>query len=289
MPIRRVAVLGATGTLGRPVARELVAAGYAVTVVARDPIKAASLGATAVVPGDVFDPASLRKAFAGTDAVYINLSVRPGEKWSDPHAETHGLRNILEAARANRVRRLAMISSLVKSYHGHDGFDWWVFDVKNQAVRLLRESGIASTVFYPSTFFENFGPPAREGGKIRLIGKSKHPMWFIGGRDYGRQVARAFAIEGDDDRDYAVQGPEAFTYEEAARVFAENYPRERLTIAHMPMLLVRGMGLFSPRIGYFAAIVEALNEYPESFVAQRTWNELGKPETTLAEWAKTAP
>ena len=289
MAIQRIAMIGATGTLGRPVARELIDAGYEVTVVSRNPARAADLGASAVVEGDVFDAESLRRAFAGAEAVYLNLSIPAGEKPSDPHAETHGLRNVIDAARTNGVRRLAMISSLVKEYQGHEGFDWWAFDVKYQAVRLLRESGIPSTVFCASSFFENFLPDGRSGDKIVLPGKSKHPMWFIAGSDYGKQVARSFALEGDENRSYPVQGLEPFTYDEAARVFAANYPRQQLRVTHPPMLLLYALGLFSRKYDYAAKVVEALNEYPERFIAQETWDELGKPTTTLAEWARTAP
>lgn len=287
MPIQRITIIGGTGTLGRPVARELVGAGYEVTIAARDPVKAADLGAAAVVEADLFDVPSLRKALRGADAVYLNLSVPPGEKSSDPHAETHGLRRLIEVAREMKVRRLAMISSLVMNHQGHDGFDWWVFDVKRHAVRLLQESGIPSTIFYPSNFFENFND--RQGSKIALPGKSKHPMWFIAGSDYGKQVARSFAIEGEQHREYPVQGLEPFTYGEAAHVFAANYPKEKLTVTHPPLILLKALGVFSRRMDHIANIIEALNEYPEQFVSQKTWDELGKPATTLAEWAKTAP
>ena len=266
-------------------ARELVGAGYDVTIAARDPAKAAAFDGAAVVQADLFDIESLRKAFRGMDAVYLNLSVRPGERPADPHAETHGLRRVIEAAREMRVKRLAMISSLVMNYQGRDGFDWWVFDVKHQAVRLIKESAIPSTVFYPSSFFENFLD--HEEGKITLPGKSKHPMWFVAGSDYGKQVARSFAIDGNEHRDYPVQGPEPFTYDEAARIFVANFEKADLKVSHVPMALLKAMGLFSRRYRHLANIVEALNEYPEQFMSQRTWEELGKPETTLAEWARS--
>ncbi|HEU4522892.1 MAG TPA: NAD(P)H-binding protein [Thermoanaerobaculia bacterium] len=287
MQIQRITVIGATGNLGRPVTRELIDAGYEVTVAARDPRKAADLGAAAVVEADLFDIPSLRNALRGADAVYLNLSTKPGERPSGPHSETHGLRRVIEVSREMKVRQIAMLSSLVLDYQGHEGFDWWAFDVKRQAIRLLQESGICSTIFRASSFFENFNQ--RSKGKIALPGKSKHPMWFIAGQDYGKQVARAFAMHSDQHREYAVQGPEPFTYDEAARVFAANYPKEQLKITHPPMFVLKTLGLVSRQMDYFANIVEALNEYAEEFSAQKTWEELGKPTTTLAEWAKTAP
>ena len=75
--MKRVLVIGATGMLGRPVALQLIAAGYDVTITSRNPEKVAGFDAPAV-KADLFDIGSLRKAFAGQDEVYLNLSVNRG-------------------------------------------------------------------------------------------------------------------------------------------------------------------------------------------------------------------
>ena len=57
--------------LGKPVAKELIAAGFDVTLLARDIDKAAALfPVSKIINGDVFDKASLTAAFLGIDAVY---------------------------------------------------------------------------------------------------------------------------------------------------------------------------------------------------------------------------
>ena len=259
--IRRIAVLGSTGTLARPVVAELVAAGFEVSTPARR-------------EANVFDVDSLRRALTDQDAVYLNLSIGRNERRDDPHAETDGVRNVIAVARETGVKRLAMISSLLMNYQGMNGFYWWPFDVKHEAVRLLKTSGIPSTIFYPSSFMENF-PSMIDGDRIVLAGKSLHPMWFIAGRDYGRQVARSFQMSGSETREYVAQGPEPFRYDEAARVFAANYPQARLRVDVLPVTEPGG-------------IIEALDNYPETFQAEKTWAELGRPEITLAQFAKMA-
>ena len=98
--ISTIAVIGATGMLGRPVAHELIRAGYAVRIIARDRAKAEQqFPGSEVVTGDLRDSASLISALRDTDAVYLNLSVRQEEKQPDFHAEGEGLTNLLEAAR----------------------------------------------------------------------------------------------------------------------------------------------------------------------------------------------
>lgn len=67
----KVFVAGATGVLGRATVPRLVAAGHEVRAHARTPEKAARLRGQGAEPVevDLFDPASLRRAFEGCDAV----------------------------------------------------------------------------------------------------------------------------------------------------------------------------------------------------------------------------
>jgi hypothetical protein len=54
----------------------------------------------------------------------------------------------------------------------------------------------------------------------------------------------------------------------------------------MPMWVLKIAGKFMPKMNYLTHIMEALNNYPEKFEAKQTWTELGKPEMTLAQFAK---
>src|SRR6185295_725798 len=72
--MNKIVITGSTGVIGRRAARELLAAGHHVTGVTRSAAGRElleGLGARAV-EADVFDEASLRRAFAGADAV-VNL------------------------------------------------------------------------------------------------------------------------------------------------------------------------------------------------------------------------
>lgn len=43
---------------------------------------------------------------------------------------------------------------------------------------------------------------------------------------------------------------------------------------------------FSAKVDFQFNIISAINNYDESFKADTTWNELGKPSWTLKEWTK---
>lgn len=287
--IQKIAFIGATGMLGKPVALELSKAGFRVTALVRDLTRAKKLlpDSLACVLGDIRNPADLRQLFLGQHAVYINLNLSPFEKKTDFHAETDGLQNILQVARQSGIRRIAFISSLVKNYQGMNNFHWWVFDLKEQAIRLVRESGIPYTLFYPSTFMENFEGNYRQGNRLLLAGTSEHKMYFISGSDYGRQVARSFQTLGNENKEYPVQGPEGFTADEAAREYARHYRKTKLSITKAPLGLIRFFGHFNQKMNYGAHIIEAMNRYPEKFESENTWKELGKPVTTLRDYASS--
>jgi uncharacterized protein YbjT (DUF2867 family) len=287
--MKKITVFGATGMLGVPVVKELVKAGFEVTALVRDREKARRLLPEDVrlVEGDLKNRADIERALEGAGGVYMNLSVEQGSAEKDFQPEREGVDNIIAAAKSAGVRRLAYCSSLVHRYQGTNGFDWWAFRIKAEAVEKIKRSGIAYTIFYPSSFMENFDKGNYlQNGRLMLAGESKHPMWFIAGEDYGRQVAKAFQLTEAENRDYDVQGPEAFTADEAARIFADNYQKEKLKISKTPFFVLKVMGAFSPKMNYGARILEALNNYPEKFAAERTWDELGRPQITLAEYAR---
>ena len=108
MTPKTILVTGATGVVGRPAMRRLVAAGHHVRAVARSDDKAAALrtlGATPVVV-DLFDAAGVRAAVAGCDTVlHLATNVPPLRKASRPDAwathnrlRTEATRHLVAAA-----------------------------------------------------------------------------------------------------------------------------------------------------------------------------------------------
>ena len=282
--MQKILFIGASGMLGKPVTLELLRAGFPVTLLARDVEKMQKLFPnTPVVKGDVFDIASLEAAMAGQEIIYLNLSVEQSSKKNDPQPEREGIKNVIEAAKKTSIKRIVYLSSLIKNYEGMNGFKWWAFQIKQAAVNAIKKSGLNYSIFYPSTFMECLDKQMLQGTRIMLAGKSEAPMWFIAGKDYGVQVAWAMKKAGDTNQEYNVQGLEHFTSDEAAKVFIENV-KSQIKIMRAPLAPLKYLGIFNQRMNYTYHICEALNKYPEKFESENTWNELGKPSTTLADY-----
>jgi UDP-glucose 4-epimerase len=131
--MNEIVITGSTGVIGRRAVRELIAAGHrvrGVTRSARGRERLESLGAQAV-EADVFDEASLRRAFDGADAVVNVLTHVPSaDRMGDPAAwaendrvRTEASAVIARAAQAAGVQRLVQ-ESIAFVYA--DGGDAWL-------------------------------------------------------------------------------------------------------------------------------------------------------------------
>ncbi len=286
--MKKITVFGATGMLGKPVTKELLKAGFEITAMVRNPEKAKEQLPQGVklLKGDLNNPSEIENALQDADFVYINLSVLPESRVNDFQPEREGFENLMMALKKANIKRVAYCASLVQHYQGVNGFNWWVFDIKEKAIQLIKESGIPYTLFYPSSFMENFATGGyRQGKRVVLAGKSKFKMYFISGEDFGRQVARSFEILDTENKEYAVQGLEAMTSDEAANVFVKHYQKEKLSISKAPLGLLKFFGNFIRKLNYGSKIIESLNKYEEKFESETTWQELGKPQITLKDFA----
>ncbi|KQV41190.1 NmrA family NAD(P)-binding protein [Rhizobium sp. Root1204] len=284
--MKKITVFGATGMLGKPVTVQLVNSGYDVTALVRDVEDArhALPSGVTFVKGDLQNLAALRKAMDGADGIYISVS----NKNMNPrfNAEKHGIDNILKVAKELDIGHVVFLSSfLARNYRG----DWWVYCDKKGGIDAVKQSGLAYTIFYASNFMENFFHGMIMGRKVRIL---SHPIdnksYWIAAADYAKLVAAAFRSDVSLNKEYAAQGPQAFTMREAAEEFARNYGKRQLTIGSTPFKIIRLLGYLIPSIGVVAKMAEVNIHNNETFEARETCDELGASATTLAAFASAA-
>ncbi|MEI7503992.1 MAG: NAD(P)H-binding protein, partial [Paludibacter sp.] len=283
--MKNITVIGATGMIGIPVTNELVKAGFNVTALVRDVEKARKILPSSInfIKGDIESVESIVSALQNAEAVYINLSTRPTDKQTKFSPEKQGLDNILKALKQSKVKRVAFLASfLARNYTG----DWWVMKAKKEGIEKIKKCGIDYTLFYPSNFFENFTNGMKRANKIMVDTKINNKAWWISAEDYGKQVARSFNIELAANKEYPVQGVEAMTMKEAAEKFISSYRKEKLILASMPLGLFKVMSLFIAEMKYLVKFMDILLNNKETFEAQSTWNDLGKPTVSMQEYAK---
>jgi nucleoside-diphosphate-sugar epimerase len=109
----KVLVTGATGFLGSRLAKRLVEEGYPIRALAR---KLSNVGALKklgvdIAFGDLGDEASIATAVKGVDVVVHAAAGTSGTAKDSDTATIQGTRNVLEACRTSRVKKLVYISS----------------------------------------------------------------------------------------------------------------------------------------------------------------------------------
>jgi putative NADH-flavin reductase len=110
MTSQKLLVLGATGGTGRSVVEQAVAAGFTVTVLARNPDALPDARAVRVVTGDlVRDSAVLDAALPGQDAVISALGV--GTSFTSGRLISQSAPPIVASMRRHGVRRLIFTSA----------------------------------------------------------------------------------------------------------------------------------------------------------------------------------
>ncbi len=119
--VMKILVTGATGKVGSRFVPRLVAKGYDVTILIRDPMKA--LPGTKAVIGDLYDPSTLPPAVAGIDAVIHLAALFRTFTDNDGIVKTNhtGTLALAKAAVSAGVKRFVFVSTsnVYGSGYGH--------------------------------------------------------------------------------------------------------------------------------------------------------------------------
>ncbi len=280
-------MIGGTGRIGQPVVRALVNAGHQVRVLTRDPARARALFPENVewCAGDLRQPESIAAAMKDQTAVYINLP-----ETTDPNAafvaEKHGVENILRAVpRDALILKLSEIDA-AETPHFHD------LTFKFHAEEQIRASGNPYLIFRPTWFMESIPLVLLMKQQIMVVGKQPSPLYWIAARDFASQVVTALAKRKTiQNRTLNVQGAEAITFTEAARRYA-SVIGGGVRVTHLPLWVLRLSGLFSPAQKSAYELMAHYDRRRETFISTDTWSLLGKPTTTIeqfaAEWSKSS-
>lgn len=286
-PIHNIAVIGATGRLGAPVAEEL-AKTFNVRAIVRTPEKAKTVLSSKIeiVQGDLHNIAGLHAALEGMDAIYINLSTETVDMSLPFYAEREGVKNLVEASKGIGIKYIGKIGSLGAYPPAIEGITDNVASnqIRIQGHEIIEASGIPCTFFEPTHFMELL-PTLVMNGTLQWIGNTDIHIYFISVDDYKLQVAKAFQKYEEMPVQCPIQGPKAYTIHDAMELFVREYD-PTLKIRVLPLWVMRVMGIFSPKLRFFAQLFTYFGNHEDAFFADQTWKDLGKPATSLEAFSK---
>lgn len=171
----KVLLFGATGNLGKEIAKETKKQDYNQTVVVRNKNKAEELSdfTSDYVIADITDPQSLKDICKGFDVVIscLGKSVSPNDKSKPTFKEIDLIANsnILAEAKKSGVKKFVYVSAFQSEKHLHLEY----FKVHHEFSETLKKSGINYSVIKPPAIMSAFMDMIEmaEKGQLMNIGK----------------------------------------------------------------------------------------------------------------------
>jgi uncharacterized protein YbjT (DUF2867 family) len=265
-------VIGASGTVGSELVRQLAARGHDVRrATSRAPTEAGQ------VQVDLVSGAGRDAALAGVERLF--LLAPPG------HVNQHELLNpLIDAAKAHGVRKVVLMSAM--------GANADPAGPLRQAELHLERSGLAWNVIRPNWFMQNFNTFWLHGintqGKILLpVGTAKGS--FIDARDIAAAAAELLSGDTFVGRDFDLTGGRALDHDEVAAILSRETGRTITFQDIPPAAMLDGLlsaGLPRP---YAEFLIVILGFFKAGY-AERTTDAVqtitGRAPRTLEQYAK---
>jgi NADH dehydrogenase len=236
-----ILLTGATGTVGTPLLRRLIAAGEPVRCLVRDPRR---LGPERVrvqiALGDLANPASFRNAMRGVHTViHLGAAIRDQPAGSIEELDAMATLRLVRAAEKAGAKRFLFFSAIGASPHSPARF----FRAKALAEQAVEESDLDNTVFAPSIVY------APDDQWITLLDRlTRLPVAPVSGsgdalyqpiwaEDVADCVMGALQSSNGAGR-YELAGPETLSYDGIVKTALRAFGRRR-RLLHVPTPVVR--------------------------------------------------
>jgi uncharacterized protein YbjT (DUF2867 family) len=213
----KILIVGATGTLGRQIARRALDEGYEVRCLVRGFQRAAFLrewGAE-LVRGDLTKPATLATALEGVEAVIDAATARPTERAD--LVDWQGKVDLINATRKAGIQRYIFVSILDAEKFPHVP----LMDIKRCTEKFLAESGLDYTILRPCGFLQGligqYAVPVLEKQAIWVMGEAA-PIAYMDTQDIAKFAVKALSVPETVNRSFPLAGPRAWGAYEIIRL-----------------------------------------------------------------------
>jgi uncharacterized protein YbjT (DUF2867 family) len=240
-----ILIVGVTGVLGNETARQLLAAGYKVRGLTRDPGRAEDLkelGAE-IVQGDLIDTSSLWRACQGVDAVLASAHQLMGTgQYKSEAVDDKGHRALIDASKDTGVKHFVYISIQNASPDHPADF----FRTKAKLEEHLKASGLSYTILRPPALMEwhvhnLLGASTLTKGKTTIFGSGNNPTNFIAGRDAAHMAVLALTDPRMKNRTIEMGGPDNVTKNQISEMYGR-FSGKQPKVTNVPTGVMKFMG-----------------------------------------------
>lgn len=270
---KKILVLGSTGTVGRPLVKALISRGEAVKAASRS---GAAVDGAEGVAFDFSNPGTFASALDEVDRVYLLMPAG--------YMNVEALLLPFVEAAANRN-----VKVVFQSVIGVDADD----SIPYRKVEIaLDASGVPYVILRPNWFSDNFHTfwkPGLDHGQIALPagdGKSS----FISARDIADAAAAALTSSTFDGKAFNLNGPEALTYSEAAKILSDVIGKQVQYTATSDedfIQMLQGAGVAADYAAFMASIFYPVRAGWTGAVTNDVETLTGNAPQTLKDYARS--
>jgi uncharacterized protein YbjT (DUF2867 family) len=237
----KILIVGATGTLGRQIARRALDEGHDVRCLVRSKRKASFLkewGAE-VVGGDLTQPDTLPPALEGIDAVIDAATTRATDSLPMRSVDWDGKVALIKACKEAEVNRYIFFSILDAEKYPNVP----LMDIKRCTETYLAESGLDYTILRPCGFMQGligqYAIPILENQAVWVMGNTS-PIAYMDTQDIARFAIKALETPESIGGTFPVVGTRAWGAYEIIRL-CERMSGKEGKVTRMPLGLLRAI------------------------------------------------
>ena len=275
---KKILVIGAAGFVGAPVAKQLLADGFAVRVLVRNADKARHLlgDKVEIVTGSYEDRTTLEKALA--DVSGVNISV----PWKAEFQVTRDVTEIL----ARQGRKNVRVSYISGTTALPENRGYAMIDEKLKAEEVLKKSGVEYTILRPSWFMDALALFVNDG-RATVFGKQTQPYYFLSLADFVRAVSKAHQTEAAANKTFVLNGPKSMLMTDALQQYCDaRHPG--IKAASMPIWFGKMLAMMmrSAPMKDFVQMLAYFEKSPKVSQPNGAESILGAPSMTMSDWLK---
>ncbi len=232
-------IVGATGTLGRQIARRALDEGHEVTCLVRTPRAATFLrewGAS-LIKADLRDPETLKLAMEGNSVVIDASTVRATDTIGIREVDWDGKVALIKAAKAAGIQRFIFFSILGSENYPNVP----LMDIKQCTELFLKESGLNYTILRPCGFFQGliaqYAIPILENQPVWVMNEATSTA-YMDTQDIAKFAVSALSHPETENKTFDLAGPKGWSPDQIVEL-CENIANEKAKITRMPIGLLR--------------------------------------------------
>ena len=235
----KILLVGATGTLGRQIAKQAIEEGHEVRCFVRNPRKASFLQewGCELTKGNLLNSGDIDYALQDIEVVIDSATGRPEDSKSIYETDWDGKLNLFNACESKKIKRVIFLSILLTEKFRNVP----LMDVKYCTEKLLEKSNFDYTIFKCAAFMQGvisqFAIPVLDSQAVWMSG-TPTKIAYMNTQDMAKIIVSSINKPKSYKRSLPLVGPKAWDSDEVISL-CEKYSNKKAKIFRVSPFLIK--------------------------------------------------